>query len=167
MTYTVKGGRVLSSKLQLADDHLVDRDSALQHVFQDVDEVGVVQLLDGRVDERTVDVGVGVQLRLLESQDITVSDMMAGVGTRRPAIACTAWGAALSDRSTLETSQQGQGAEPMATHGCPPPSTRTAGMHCPHSPEDVGKRPLLLRPTQGSTPPTGLLTADQVITSTW
>lgn len=64
--YPVKGGRVLGRELQLADDHLVRRDAAPPHVPEDVDEIGVVQPLDGRADEGAVDVGVGGRPGFLE-----------------------------------------------------------------------------------------------------
>lgn len=43
--HPVKAGWVLGCELQLADDHFVHGDSVLPHVLQDVDEIGVVQLL--------------------------------------------------------------------------------------------------------------------------
>lgn len=64
--YPVKGGRVLGRELQLADDHLVRRDAAPPHVPEDVDEIGVVQPLDGRADEGAVDVGAGGRPGFLE-----------------------------------------------------------------------------------------------------
>lgn len=73
-TYPVKGGWVLGCKLQLADDHFIHRDAVLPHVLQNVDEIGVVQPLEGRIDEGAIDVGIGSHLAILEHHKYNQGD---------------------------------------------------------------------------------------------
>lgn len=132
--YPVKGGWVLGGKLQLADDHFIHRDSVPLHVLQDTDEIGVVQLLESRVDERAVDVGVGNHLGFLENH--TISEMTATLGAKPLR---HVWLGELLCPSGLQvqTSDQGQEGQNLGAtkgqHACPLCRSPHTAKHLPLS----------------------------------
>lgn len=56
------------------------------HVLQDLNEIGIVQLLEGRIDESAVDVGVRDHLGFLEHGCHMVSRMMVAGKTKQSAV---------------------------------------------------------------------------------